>query len=128
MAALEPLIDPMRDTGLDYYPLPKPGERFPIADPVLAPRDSPRPKEAAEFFQALLEGVAHVEAMGYALLGRLGGPKLRRVISVGGGAKNTVWTAIRTRKLGVEVSVAATDEAAYGTARLARLALGRSRT
>ncbi|MDQ0469644.1 FGGY-family carbohydrate kinase [Labrys wisconsinensis] len=125
MAELEPRLDPARDSGLDYYPLPKPGERFPVADPALAPRLTPRPADDALFLQGLLEGVAAVEAQGYRLLAELGGPKLRRVISVGGGAKNAAWTAIRARKLGVAVSTAATDEAAYGTARLARLALSR---
>lgn len=125
MAALEPRLRPAEDTGLDYYPLPKPGERFPIADPALEPRMTPRPDDDAVFLQGLLEGVAGIEAMSYRLLAELGGPKLRRVISVGGGAKNAAWTAIRARKLGVEVTTAATDEAAYGTARLARRALGR---
>src|SRR5690242_19071747 len=36
-------IDPGVSTGLDYYPLPAPGERFPINDPALAPRLTPRP-------------------------------------------------------------------------------------
>ncbi|MEO1470874.1 MAG: FGGY family carbohydrate kinase, partial [Pseudomonadota bacterium] len=36
IARLSATIDPARPTGLDYYPLPRPGERFPIADPDLA--------------------------------------------------------------------------------------------
>ena len=126
IAALEPLIDPDVDTGLDYYPLPKAGERFPVADPTLEPRFSPRPEEAVTFLQGILEGIANIEAMGYRLLSELGGPALRRVISVGGGAKNAAWTAIRAKRLGVEVTTAATDEAAYGTARLARLGLAKN--
>ncbi|XLS58232.1 hypothetical protein HN51_007987 [Arachis hypogaea] len=31
-------IDPSKTSLLDYYPLPKTGERFPVADPNLAPR------------------------------------------------------------------------------------------
>jgi sugar (pentulose or hexulose) kinase len=125
IAALEPLLDPANDTGLDYYPLPKPGERFPIADPTLEPRLYPRPEEAVTFLQGILEGIANIEAMGYRLLSQLGGPGLRRVLSVGGGAKNAAWTTIRARRLGVEVTTAATDEAAYGAARLARIGLAR---
>ncbi len=41
IARLTPLIDPDHATGLDYYPLPKPGERFPVNDPQFAPRVSP---------------------------------------------------------------------------------------
>jgi sugar (pentulose or hexulose) kinase len=126
MSALEPLLDPDRPTGLDYYPLPKPGERFPVADPAHEPRVLPRPAEAVTFLQGLLEGIAGIEATGYKLLSELGGPPLRRVLSVGGGARNAAWTTIRARRLGVDVTTAATDEAAYGAARLARLALTRS--
>jgi sugar (pentulose or hexulose) kinase len=44
---------------------------------------------------------------------------LRRVISIGGGAKNEAWTQIRHRALGVPVTVAGQTEACYGAALLA---------
>ncbi|WP_316181779.1 FGGY-family carbohydrate kinase [Bradyrhizobium sp. SZCCHNRI1009] len=119
MDRMTPLLRPDKPTGLDYYPLPKPGERFPIADPALAPKITPRPAEDHRFFQALLEGIASVEAMAYQRLQALGAPALRRVISIGGGARNDAWTAIRRRIIGVPVSVAAQTEASYGTALLA---------
>ncbi|MGJ4945532.1 FGGY-family carbohydrate kinase [Bradyrhizobium sp. HKCCYLS1011] len=119
MDLLTPLLDPDASTGLDYYPLPKPGERFPIADPALAPRITPRPSEDRRFFQALLEGIAAVEALAYRRLMQLGAPTLRRVISIGGGAKNAAWTDIRRRVLGVPVEVAVQTEACYGAALLA---------
>lgn len=119
MAALTPLLDPARPTGLNYYPLPKPGERFPISDPALQPRVSPRLADDAQFFQALLEGIAGVEALAYQALRDLGAPPLQRVISIGGGARNEAWTAIRRRILGVPVSVAEETEASFGTALLA---------
>src|SRR5262245_30762452 len=55
MERLTPQLKPQQPTGLDYYPLPKAGERFPIADPSLAARVSPRPIEDDRFFQGLLE-------------------------------------------------------------------------
>ncbi|MGJ4949773.1 FGGY-family carbohydrate kinase [Bradyrhizobium sp. HKCCYLS20291] len=119
MDLMTPQLRPDDTTGLDYYPLPKPGERFPIADPAMAPRITPRPAEDHRFFQALLEGIAGVEALAYQRLQALGAPALRRVISIGGGAKNDRWTAIRKRIIGVPVSVAAQTEASYGTALLA---------
>ncbi len=112
-------IDPRRDSGLDYYPLPAPGERFPINDATLEPRLSPRPANDALFLHGLLEGLARIEALGYRRLAALGAPRLRRVLTVGGGAVNPVWTALRARILGVDVTAAAQTEAAYGTARLA---------
>ena len=119
MAELTPSLNPEQATGLDYYPLPKPGERFPISDPALAPRVSPRPADDARFFQGLLEGIAGVEALAYRALRDLGAPSLRRVITIGGGARNEAWTAIRRRILGVPVTVAEETEASFGTALLA---------
>jgi sugar (pentulose or hexulose) kinase len=63
--------------------------------------------------------VAEVEALAYRRLAELGAPSPRRVLSVGGGARNEPWTRIRGRALGVPVSMAAETEAAYGTALLA---------
>lgn len=112
-------LDPDQDTGLGYYPLPSPGERFPYAEPGLQPLIAPRPESDAEFLQGLMEGLAAVEAQGYQRLEELGAPRLSRVISVGGGAPNPAWLRIRERYLGVPVSVAEQTEAAYGAALIA---------
>ncbi|MCZ8548228.1 FGGY-family carbohydrate kinase [Mesorhizobium qingshengii] len=116
---LSAAIDPTTETGLDYYPLGTAGERFPIADPALPPRLLPRPADDADYLKAMLEGIAAIEALGYHRLTELGAPALTSVRSVGGGAANLAWTAIRQRKLGVDFLSALSDEAAAGTARLA---------
>jgi sugar (pentulose or hexulose) kinase len=116
-------LRPDRPTGLDFYPLPATGERFPIADPKLEPRVSPRPPDDATFFQGLLEGIAAIEARAYATLAALGAPALRSVRTVGKGAGNPAWTAIRGRCLGVPLLEPASQEAAYGAALLARQGL-----
>ncbi|MCU0936829.1 MAG: FGGY-family carbohydrate kinase [Gammaproteobacteria bacterium] len=113
-------LDPARPSGLHYYPLPRPGERFPRPDPVLLPRLDPRPPEDERFLQGMLEGVAAVEYAGYRLLARLGAPYPTCVLSAGGGARNLAWTVIRGRLLGVPVGRARHAEAAYGAALLAR--------
>jgi sugar (pentulose or hexulose) kinase len=120
LEALSRHIDPESDSGLDYYPLPCPGERFPYNDPAMPPRLDPRPPERQRFLQGLLEGLARVEALGYARLQELGATPLKSVASSGGGARNPVFTRIRARYLGVPVSLAQQQEAAYGSARLAR--------
>jgi D-ribulokinase len=120
MQALAGQLRPDRPTGLDFYPLPAAGERFPIADPKLEPRVSPRPADDATFFQGLLEGIAAIEARAYATLAALGAPALRSVRTVGKGAGNLAWTAIRARCLGVPLLEPASQEAAYGAALLAR--------
>ena len=117
--ALTPLIDPEADTGLDYYPLTGKGERFPIADPDFPPRMAPRPESREKFLQAILEGIAGVEALGYRRLAELGAPALVSMRTVGGGARNPAWTRIRERKLGVPFIEPISSEAAYGAALLA---------
>lgn len=112
-------IDPDVASPLDYYPLPKPGDRFPINNPQLSPRLEPRPDSPAEFLHGLLESIARIEAKGYQLLQQLGATELSRVYTAGGGAKNSVWTAIRTRQLRVPVVKSVQIEAAYGAALLA---------
>ncbi|MER9307323.1 FGGY-family carbohydrate kinase [Mesorhizobium sp. M0293] len=116
---LSAAIDPTTETGLDYYPLSTAGERFPIADPALPPRLTPRPADDAGYLKAMFEGIAAIEALGYDRLAELGAPALTSVRSVGGGAANPTWTAIRQRQLGVDFLPALSDEAAAGTARLA---------
>lgn len=46
-------IDPEKPSGLDYYPLLKAGERFPINDPFLEPRLTPRPGRACQVYPFL---------------------------------------------------------------------------
>jgi sugar (pentulose or hexulose) kinase len=119
LIALSRDINPNQSTGLYYYPLPGKGERFPYNDPERATRLEPRPESRAEFLHAILEGLAGIEALGYAKLAELGATPLKTVASAGGGAKNPAYTQIRTRLLGVPVTQSEHDEACYGSARLA---------
>ena len=114
------LMRPYQLTGLDYYPLPSRGERFPLQDPLMEPRLKPRPPSDAVFFQGILEGLARIEQRGYQLLAELGAPCPEKVLTVGGGAENTGWMEIRQQLLGVPVIRALHQEAAYGAALLAR--------
>jgi D-ribulokinase len=117
-------IDPHVATGLDYYPLPKAGERFPVNDPEMQPRLLPRPAEDYLYFQAMLEGIAAVEALGYRRLAELGASPLRSIRSAGGGAANPKWSAIRLKALGVPGLPSASEHAAMGVARLAWRGIG----
>jgi sugar (pentulose or hexulose) kinase len=120
MAELTGGVDPEHLVRLGYYPLVNPGERFPVNDPQWMPRLAPRPGDPAKFFQALLEGIAEIERRGYRLLGSLGAPAPVEVITIGGGARNPAWQAIRERLLGLPVRCALHEEPAYGSALLAR--------
>ncbi|MBK1990809.1 FGGY-family carbohydrate kinase [Sphaerospermopsis aphanizomenoides BCCUSP55] len=118
-------IDVSQASELDYYPLLKEGDRFPINDPHLPPRLEPRPNNPKEFLHGLLESMARIETRGYELLQNLGSDQLNCVYTAGGGAKNSAWTAIRSRYLKVPVVSSINTEAAYGTALLAMQGLGR---
>jgi xylulokinase len=107
-------------SNLDYYPLLKMGDRFPINDPLLPPRLEPRPDSDVEFLHGLLESMARIEAKGYELLQQLGADKLTCVYTAGGGAKNSVWTKIRGFYLQVPMLPPIHTAAAYGTALLAK--------
>lgn len=111
-------LDPARDTGLEYYPLLEAGERFPVNDPDLPPRLTPRPAQDHLFFQGMLEGMARIERRGYDLLSELGAPRPLAVQTLGGGAANQAWRSIRERILGIPVMTAKHTEAAYGAASL----------
>ncbi len=121
MDKMTPKLRPEKDTGLNYYPLPQPGERFPLNDPVKLPDLQPEAATPIQKFQAILEGIARIESAGYQKLAELGAPEVRAIRTAGGGAANTRWTDIRRRYLGksVVMSPARFTDAAAGAALLA---------
>ena len=119
MREMTPMLDPENFTGLDYYPLPDIGERFPINNPEMAPRLEPLPGNSMVFFQGMLEGIARIEAEGYQLLAKLGAQPLTAVYTTGGGSQNPAWTRIRERILRVKMEKARSGHAAFGSALLA---------
>ena len=123
LAELSRQLDPRRPSGQNLRPLPRPGERFPVDDPRLEPVLEPRPVSDALYLQGLLEGLAAIEAQGWQRLQALGAPPIRRVLSLGGGARNPQWRAIRQRLLGLPVLNRPQASAARGMARLALSAI-----
>ena len=115
-------IDPETASDLDYYPLLKPGERFPIKDPNLEPRLTPRPESDMEFLHGMMESIARIEAQCYDAMRALQAPQLRAIYTAGGGASNPVWTAISKRVIGLDIQTPIETEAAVGIARLVALA------
>ena len=88
---MTPDLKPEKPTGLDYYPLPATGERFPDNDSHKQSKITPRPESDIEFFQGLLEGIARIEAEGYKKLTDLGAVTPKRIFTAGGGHKNPAW-------------------------------------
>jgi sugar (pentulose or hexulose) kinase len=112
-------IDPATDSGLDYYPLATPGERFPINEADYPPRITPRPASDSQFLHGLLEGMARIEALGYQRLIELGAPRPVSIRTLGGGAANPVWQRLRERISGIPLQAADYQQAACGAALLA---------
>lgn len=113
-------VHPEIPTGLDYYPLPFTGERFPINDANLLPRLTPRPESDSVYLQGILESLARIEHQGYDLLANLGATPKSSIRTAGGGASNTIWETIRKNTLKVDFIHSHETEAAYGAALLAR--------
>jgi len=119
LLSLSEQISPDLDTGLEYYPLPVKGERFPFSDPEKLPVMQPVPDSRSEYLQAIFEGIARIEKQGYDLLEELGADRVLSIRSSGGGAANPVWTRIRQRIVDRPFLQADQTEAAYGSALLA---------
>ena len=116
---LTPLLQPDSPTGLDYYPLSKPGERFPHADPRFPARLTPRPADDVLFLQAMLEGMSRIEQQGWQRLHELGAPYPQTLRTVGGGSGNPAWMQMRARLIGAPLVASRHTEAAFGAALLA---------
>lgn len=117
---MTPQLKPEQNTGLNYYPLPSTGERFPVSDVNKQNMTTPRPEDDVDFFQALLEGMANIEAEGFNKLKALGGTSVKKIFTAGGGNKNIAWTKIRELTTGIPIVAAEYSEASYGCALLAR--------
>jgi D-ribulokinase len=113
-------IDSKIKSNLDYYPLLKKGERFPINDSELLPKIDPIPNNKVELLYGLLSGLAKIEALGYQRLAELGATPVISICTSGGGAKNITWQNIRQNYLNCPIAIAKQVEAAYGTALLAK--------
>ena len=120
MTQMQRQIDPAAPTGLDYYPLPAKGERFPVNDPELEARLTPRPENDLTFFQGILEGLSRIEKDGYDKLQQLGAATPTRIYTSGGGSHNPAWRQMRQQQMAIPVIIAAQTEAAYGAALLAK--------
>lgn len=112
------LMDPNHPTGLDYVALLSPGERLPY-DPKLQPRLDPRPEKDEIFLQGMLEAMARTEAAAYDAMRNMGATPVTEILTCGGGARNTVWTTLRQKAVGVPVEMATHGEASFGAALLA---------
>ena len=119
ISELSKKINPNKLLNLNYYPLTSKGERFPINDPDKMPKLEPKPNNEIDFFQAILEGITSVEKLSYNKINEIGGEYPKKIYTVGGGGKNRLWNEIRKKILKVELEVALSVDASFGSALLA---------
>ena len=119
-------IDPNTDSPLNFYPLTKVGERFPVADPGKEPLLGPVPQSRKEYLHGLLQSIGDVEREGFSILQELGAPPPSIVYTCGGGSNNEMWSQLRQRRLRerfpeseINVTKATCTEASFGAALLA---------
>jgi hypothetical protein len=80
-AQINPRAGPPAGTEA-FYPLCKPGERFPVADPARAPVLAPRPAGGrGPFLHAILHAIARTEAEAFAALQQMGASPVAEVCS-----------------------------------------------
>ncbi|HEY0934261.1 MAG TPA: FGGY family carbohydrate kinase [Trebonia sp.] len=101
------------------WPLRQQGERFPIVRPDAAGFAEGTPAGEADAYRADLEGVAYLERLCYERLAALGAHRHEPVITVGGGARSQVWSAIRATVLGDGIAIAAGASTSVGACLLA---------
>jgi sugar (pentulose or hexulose) kinase len=112
-------IDTTRKFDLNYMPLLRSGERFPVFDPYLMPRFDPQPKEDTAFLHAILESLVRVEKIGFTVLQANGAPAPVKIAAVGNGTKNKAWMRIRERELSAPLANPLFIDPACGAAILA---------
>ncbi len=115
-------INPKKSTNLKFIPLNSKGERFPINDSQLEPLVEPRPVSDALFLNGLLEGLANIELKGWKKLEELTGEFPKKIVTIGGGAKNPQWRSIRERIIQVPI-ISCYKNSSYGSALIALRAL-----
>ena len=78
----------------------------------------PRPVSDALFLQAIFEGLATIELNGWNKIKELTGSFPKKIITIGGGAKNPQWRSIRQKKLMIPI-ISNNKSTSYGSALIA---------
>ena len=106
-------------TPVVAFPLVARGERFPFAAPDAEGFVLGEPREEAELFASLLQGVAFVERLCFDYVDLLGAPTGGRLTLTGGATASRYWCQLRADVLGRPVRLVEQSEAAFGMALLA---------
>lgn len=101
------------------YPLGGTGERFPFTAAQAVGFEIDRPRDDADFFRAILQGVAFVERLAFDYLQQLGASLSGEFSITGGAVQSALWNQVRADVLGRRLTIPAVTEPAFGMAILA---------
>lgn len=116
LAALENEARRHGRTGVIAYPLVSDGERFPFVAPQARPFILGTPRDDAERYAAVLQGVAFIERLAFDHLDLLGAPLGGRIVLTGGGTKSAYWSRLRADVLRRPLDIPENAEPALGMA------------
>jgi sugar (pentulose or hexulose) kinase len=124
LSAMDAAATAYLPTAVVRYPLSMRGERFPFVRTDAAPFVLGRPRDDAEAYAALLQGVAFVERLGLSYVQSLGAEVAGPVAFTGGATRSDQWTQLRVDVLGRPARLTEHADGAFGMAVLAAAAPG----
>jgi xylulokinase len=116
LAALDAAAAHREPAGCLRYPLVGTGERFPFTRPDAQPFTTGTPRDDADRYAALLQGVAFVERLCLDRLRALGATVTGAVTLTGGATRSAYWSQLQADVLDREVVVPEVAEGAFGMA------------
>ena len=119
LAPLDAAAAEREPAGCLRYPLAGTGERFPFTRADAVGFTVGTPRDEADRYAALLQGVAFVERLSLDHLEALGAPVHGSVALTGGGTASDYWSQLQADVLGREVVVPEVPDGAFGMAVLA---------
>ncbi|EHR49611.1 pentulose/hexulose kinase [Saccharomonospora marina XMU15] len=118
-ARLERLAAEREPADCVTYPLTEVGERFPFHHPEASRVTLGTPRDDADWFAAILQGVAFAQRLSLDHVRGLGAEVSDEVTVAGGATRSAYWTQLQADILGRAVVVPRTAEGAVGMAVLA---------
>jgi sugar (pentulose or hexulose) kinase len=106
-------------TDLVVYPLTGEGERYPFAAPKAHRFWLREPRDIAERYRAVLQGIAFIERLAFDALRQIGAATDGALTISGGATKSEALNQIRADVLGRELQLPSITEGAFGMAMLA---------
>ncbi|MFC4908237.1 FGGY-family carbohydrate kinase [Actinomadura gamaensis] len=119
LAALDRAAGAYEPSDAVTYPLAAAGERFPFVAPEARGFVLGEPRDEADRFASILQGVGYVERLCFDYLAMLGAPVDGDLTLTGGATRSAYWVQLRADVLGRPVTLPGHAEPALGAAVLA---------